>query len=109
MKLSSLYSLTALAGCVLAEDAYLWTIDHGAAKYANMQASSISPETASSIIARRRGLLHDRELASADAGVLREVKQYGGYQTPLYATTTDPSPSKLLIRITGYTGSMLTL
>lgn len=105
MKVANLCSLATLASCTLADDGYLWTIDHGAAKYANSQASSISSETASSIVARRRGITDEKYIPSADESVVGDVAQYGGYQMPITGSTSGSTPAKVFIRITGYTGS----
>lgn len=109
MKFASIWSAATFAACAVAEDAYLWTVDHGSVKYANTQASSISSGVASSIIARRRGFSNDQYSTSADGRALKDVNQYGGYQMPMYGSGSDPIPAKLFIRITGFTGSMLFL
>lgn len=107
MKTASIISYgAALLSCAAAHDAYIWTIDNGAVKYASTQASSISSDTASSIIARRRGLSSERYLSNVDEGVLQDINQFGGYQVPLFGAGKEETPDRVLIRISGFNGGM---
>ncbi|RMZ88132.1 hypothetical protein DV736_g4640, partial [Chaetothyriales sp. CBS 134916] len=84
-------------------DGFLWTIDQTVTS--GSSSSSIDTESASEIIARRRGLTSSRHLGSVDAAKLQELEYYGGWQQSLLAEADDAAgPGKLFIRIVGYDG-----
>ncbi|RMZ78049.1 hypothetical protein DV737_g4013, partial [Chaetothyriales sp. CBS 132003] len=67
--------------------------------------ASIDAESASAIIARRRGLTSSRYVGSVDAAKLQELDYYGGWQQPLLADDDAAAgPGRLFIRIVGYNG-----
>jgi len=92
---------TILTGAT-AQSAYLWTVDPSVH---SSSTAIIDPDTASSIIARRRGLTDERYLHVADDGVLEEINRFGGYQQPLFGDgQSSDAPGKLFIRISGFDG-----
>jgi len=105
MKTSSLL-YSAFVGCAAAQSAYLYTIDH-TPKHSSSTTSTIDSDTASSIIARRRGLDNARSLRTTDQSVLEEIEQHSGYQQPLFGdASSSVSTAKIFIRISGYDGGM---
>ena len=63
-------------------------------------------DTASSIIARRRGLTAQRYLRTTDEPTLQEINHYGGWQTPLFGDGAGEAPGKLFIRVSGFDGEI---
>ncbi|RMD39414.1 hypothetical protein DV735_g5710, partial [Chaetothyriales sp. CBS 134920] len=101
MKIAPLL-LACLAAAADTQDGFLWTIDPAVSS--GLSSASIDTQSASAIIARRRGLTSSRQLGSIDADKVQELDYYGGWQQPLLAGSDITGPGKLFIRILGYDG-----
>lgn len=104
MKTSNfLWQCAAFAGIATASsDAYLWTVDAGSVKHGGTQVSSTSSSTAERIIARRKGVTESAYMPITDETILSDLNEYGGYQQPLFGASSQEHPSKVFIRISGY-------
>jgi hypothetical protein len=96
-----LASCAALVGSAAAQGGYIYTIDQSVI---SSSTASINADTASSIIARRRGLTGNRALGTEDETIVNTLKNYGGYQMPLFGQVDEDAPGKLFIRISGFDG-----
>jgi hypothetical protein len=85
------------------DSGFLWTIDKSVV---SSSTSSINADTASAIIARRRGLTSSRYLGNTDEATLQEIDFYGGWQQPLFGEVPPNAPGKLFIRISDYNGGV---
>jgi hypothetical protein len=94
-----LLACAAIANAVSPESGFLWTIDQSVS---SSSSSSIDADSASSILARRRGLTSARYLSTTDELKLQEIEHYGGWQQPLFGEGKADGPGKLFIRISGY-------
>ena len=107
MKLTSLLaSCSALVGSAAAQGGYIYTIDQSVI---SSSTATINSETASSILARRRGLTEDRSIGTTDELILDTLKNYGGWQQPMFGQQQEEAPGKLFIRISGYDGAVTDL
>ncbi|ETN44410.1 uncharacterized protein HMPREF1541_10590 [Cyphellophora europaea CBS 101466] len=107
MKLTTLLACgAALAGSAAAQGGYIYTIDKSVI---SSSTASIDAETASAILARRRGLTGGRTLGTSDDSILEALKNYGGWQQPLFGATDEEAPGKLFIRIPGFDGQIMDL
>jgi hypothetical protein len=98
-----LASCVALAGSAAAQGGYIYTVDQSVV---SSSTATINADTASSIIARRRGLTGGRALGTEDETIVNTLKNYGGYQMPLFGQVDEDAPGKLFIRISGFDGRM---
>lgn len=98
---SLLASCVALAGSATAQGGFIYTIDQSVV---SSSTATINAETASSIIARRRGLTEGRALGTPDEAIVNTLKNYGGWQQPLFGQVDEDAPGKLFIRISGFDG-----
>lgn len=96
----------ALAGSAAAQGAYIYALDKSVISGST---ATIDSSTASSILARRRGLTAGRTLGTSDETTLETLKNYGGWQQPLTADNDDEAPGKLFIRISGFDGEVMDL
>jgi hypothetical protein len=99
MRLSTvLLECCALVQLAAAKDAYLYTFD---ADRQNPSTTSqiISPYTALSIAARRRGATDNLSLKGIDEAALSQISEHGGYQQHLFSESTNTAPPRVLVRI----------
>ena len=89
----------AVVGAIGPDSGYLWTIDQSVV---SSSTSNVNADTASAILARRRGLTSSRYLGKFDELGLQEIEHYGGWQQPLFGEGPADAPGKLFIRVSGY-------
>lgn len=109
MKLTSLLASSAVIVSLAAaqqQGGFIYTIDQSVI---SSSTATINSETASSILARRRGLTAGRALGTSDETVLDTLKNYGGWQQPLISQQDEEAPGKLFIRISGFDGGVMDL
>jgi hypothetical protein len=106
MKSTLLASCAALIGSAAAGGAFVYTIDKSVISGST---ATINSDTASSILARRRGLTAGRTLGTSDENTLETLKNYGGWQQPLTIDNDEEGPGKLFIRISGFDGEIMDL
>lgn len=104
--ISLLATCAALAGSAAAQTAFIYTLDK---TVISSSTAFIDSDTASSILARRRGLTAERTLGTSDETTLETLKNYGGWQQPLFGEMGEEAPGKLFIRISGFDGSVMDL
>ena len=103
---SLLATCAALVRSAAAQGAYIYTLDKSVI---SSSTASIDSDTASSILARRRGLTAGRTLGTSDETILGTLKNYGGWQQPLFGEMGEEAPGKLFIRISGFNGGVMDL
>ena len=99
MRLSTvLLHCSAVLQCAAVKDAYLY-IFNDERRSLSTTLTTISADTALSIVSRRHGSTDGLSLKNADEEVLSLISEHGGYQKHLFSESTTPEPAPILVRI----------